>query len=308
MIAVVGSLNLDLVVRVARLPEEGETLLAHGYAEHAGGKGANQALAVARLGGRVAMVGRVGRDEAGRRLKDGLAAGGVDVAEVHEVDAPTGRALIEVDDAGRNRIVVVPGANHAWSEEDLPAEALAAADVLVAQLEVPSGLVAAAVRRAAARGARVVLNVAPAGPLAAGTLDATAVLVANQGEAGQLLGLAPAAVAADPEGAAARLTDLGPAAAVVTLGAAGAAFAGAAAAAQGGDAGRIHGTPLRAVDTTGAGDAFVGALAARLDEGAPLREAVRFACAAGAEAVTREGAQPSLPGREAVLRRLAASA
>jgi ribokinase len=307
-IAVVGSLNLDLVVRVARLPDEGETLLAHGYVEHAGGKGANQALAAARLGGRIAMVGRVGRDEAGRRLRDGLGGEGVDVSHVRAVDAPSGRALIEVADDGRNRIVVVPGANHAWSEEDLPEEPLATADVLVAQLEVPPALVAAAVRRAAAAGARVVLNAAPAAPLPAGTLAATAVLVANQGEAGQLLGVDGRAVAADAEDAAARLTALGAGAAVVTLGAAGAAFAEAATAATSGDGGRIHGTPLRAVDTTGAGDAFVGALAVRLAEGASLREAARFACAAGAEAVTREGAQPSLPRRAAVLRRLGATA
>src|SRR6056297_3544956 len=114
MIVVVGSLNLDLVVRVDRLPDAGETLAALGYAEHAGGKGANQAVAAARAGGHVAMVGRVGRDEAGRRLRAGLEADGIDVAELREVDAPTGRALIEVDGGGQNRVVVVGGAHAAW--------------------------------------------------------------------------------------------------------------------------------------------------------------------------------------------------
>ena len=298
MIAVVGSLNLDLVARVERLPEEGETLLAHGYAEHAGGKGANQALAAARLGARVAMVGRIGRDEAGGRLRNGLARAGVDVGEVREVDAPTGRALIEVDGAGRNRIVVVPGANHAWSADDLPHEVLAAADLLLVQLEVPSSVVAAAVRTAATHGARVVFNVAPAAPVAAEILADVSVLVVNQNEAAHLLGVSEGEVTRDPTSAADRLAALGPADVVVTLGAAGATHAGEA------GAGRIEGTPVDAVDTTGAGDAFLGALAASLDEGAVLHDAVRFACAAGAEAATREGAQPSLPDREAVLRRL----
>jgi ribokinase len=298
VIAVVGSLNLDLVARVERLPEEGETLLARGYAEHAGGKGANQALAAARLGARVAMVGRVGRDEAGARLRQGLARAGVDVGEVREVDAPTGRALIEVDDAGRNRIVVVPGANHAWSADGLPDGVLAAADLLLVQLEVPSGVVAAAVRRAAAHGARVVFNVAPAAPVAAEVLADVAVLVVNQSEAAHLLGAQEGEVTDDPTAAARRLAALGPADVVVTLGAAGAAHAGTA------GAGRVEGTPVHAVDTTGAGDAFLGALTASLDEGSALDDAVRFACAAGAEATTREGAQPSLPDREAVRRRL----
>lgn len=291
MIVVVGSLNLDLVASVARLPAPGETVLATSYAEHAGGKGANQAVAAARAGGRVAMVGRVGGDDAGTRLRDGLAAEGIDVSEVRAVDASTGRALIEVDDDGQNRIVVVPGANHAWGPDDLPHEALARADVAVLQREVPDAVVAEAVRRAAAAGARVVLNLAPAGEVAAASLRDVDVLVVNESEAAALLHETEAAVARAPGDAAQRLARRVRGDVVVTLGAEGATHAG-----RSGD-GRAPGVPVTAVDTTGAGDAFVGALAARLDEGAGLAEAVRFACAAGAEAATREGAQPSLPVR-----------
>lgn len=298
MIVVVGSLNLDLVVRVARMPEPGETLLASGYAEHAGGKGANQAVAAARAGGRVAMVGRIGRDDAGRRLRSGLEADGVDVREVRVTDAPTGRALIEVDDAGQNRIVVVPGANAAWGPTDLPPNLLERADVLVLQREVPADVGAVAVWTGAGGGATVILNLAPGGNVDDAVLADVDVLVVNESEAGQLLGEAAATVAAEPAGAAERAAARVGADVVVTLGPEGAVHAGRS------GSGRVAGFAVEAVDTTGAGDAFVGALAARLDDGAALAEAVRFACAAGAEAATREGAQPSLPTRAAVLERM----
>jgi ribokinase len=207
MIVVVGSLNLDLVATVTRLPAPGETVLARGYAEHAGGKGANQAVAAARAGGRVAMVGRVGRDDAGTRLRDGLAAEGIDVAEVRAVDAPTGRALIEVDDDGQNRIVVVAGANHAWGPDDLPRETLARAELLVLQREVPDAVVAEAVRQGSAAGARVVLNLAPAGEVAAASLREVDVLVVNASEAAALLQGHETAVAQGPDDAARRLAE-----------------------------------------------------------------------------------------------------
>jgi len=297
MIVVVGSLNLDLVVRVDRLPDAGETLLAEGYAEHAGGKGANQAVAAARAGGRVAMVGRVGRDEAGRRLRDGLAAEGIDVSEVREVDAPTGRALIEVDRAGRNRIVVVGGANLAWGPDELPADLLNRADVVLIQREVPGPVVAEAVRRSGAQ-SRVVLNLAPAGEIADEVLSRLDVLVVNESEAAWVTRSTVAEVTSDPLAAARLAVRRGPHDVVVTLGAAGAVSAG-----RSGEA-RAEGHVVEAVDTTAAGDAFVGAFAARLDEGGGMADALAFGCAAGAEAVLREGAQPSLPARTAIVARI----
>jgi ribokinase len=302
MIVVVGSLNLDLVARVERMPRPGETVLALGYAEHAGGKGANQAVAAARAGARVAMVGRVGQDDAGRRLRDGLAEDGIDVAEVRPVDAPTGRALIEVDEDGQNRIVVVPGANHAWRAPDLPREVLEEAELVILQREIPDRVVAGAIRRARAAGARVLLNLAPAGPVAPEVLADVDVLVVNESEAAELAGRSEDEVAVDPLATARALAQRVRDQVVVTLGAQGAVHAGRT------GEGRVAGVPVEAVDTTAAGDAFVGALAARLVEGAPIGEAVRFACAAGAEATTRAGAQPSLPTRAAIERRQRGSA
>ena len=306
MITVVGSLNLDLVVRVERMPEPGETLAATGYAEQPGGKGANQAVAAARAAGgsdgRVRMIGRVGRDDAGRGLRDGLAADRIDVGEVREADAPTGRAFIEVDAHGRNRIVIVAGANAAWGPDDLPDPLVAPGDTLLLQREVPDSVVAAAARAAATAGARVVLNLAPAGRVDPDVLAATDVLIVNESEAALTLDRPTTAVADDVDRAAHDLAERVGGDVVLTLGAQGAAFAGTS------GVGRVPGFAAETVDTTAAGDAFVGALAARLEEGADLPEAVRFACAAGAEAVTREGAQPSLPTRDAIEARLTRSA
>lgn len=297
MIVVVGSLNLDLVARVGQMPRPGETVLALGYAEHAGGKGANQAVAAVRAGARVAMIGRVGRDDAGERLRDGLEQEGVDVTEVRRVDAPTGRALIEVDDAGQNRIVVVPGANHAWRADDLPGHVLDGADLVILQREVPEEIVTAAIRQARQAGAQVLLNFAPAGPVEPDVLREVDVLVVNESEAAELAGLAEEDVASDPTAAARSLAQRVRGDVVVTLGAEGAIHAG-----RGGE-GQVPGFPVETVDTTAAGDAFVGAFAARLAEGAAVGEALLFGCAAGAEAATRAGAQPSLPTREAIERR-----
>jgi len=297
MIVVVGSLNLDQVARVERLPRPGETVLARGYAEHAGGKGANQAVAAARAGARVAMVGRVGDDDAGTRLRDGLERDGIDASQVRRADAPTGRALIEVDDAGQNRIVVVPGANHAWAAGDLPGSMLAGAELVVLQREVPDDVVAGAIRHARRAATRVLLNLAPAGPVAADVLADVDVLVVNESEAAELAGVSEPEVARDPLAAADALASRVRDQVVVTLGAEGAVYAGRA------GQGREAGFEVEAVDTTAAGDAFVGALAAALAEAAPIAAAVRFACAAGAEAATRAGAQPSLPTRAAIERR-----
>jgi ribokinase len=300
MIVVVGSLNLDLVVRVPRLPAEGETALAGSYAEHHGGKGANQAVAAARAGGDVTMVGRVGRDAAGPRLRSSLASEGVDVRHVTTSDEPTGRALIEVDDAGANRIVVVPGANGDWNGGDVPSDAITAAELLVLQREVPDEVVAAAVRHAHAAGVPVLLNAAPADGFDAGLLGSNDRLIVNAHEAASLLGGDPERPG-DPEVAAATLARRGPGDVVITLGADGALAAGRSGTV------RVAGFPVRPVDTTGAGDAFAAAFAVAWSERASLGAALRFACAAGAEATLQPGAQPSLPSRAAIEARLRGS-
>jgi ribokinase len=280
VIAVVGSINLDLVVGVERHPAPGETVIGDDRRELPGGKGANQAVAAARLGAAVALVGRVGADAQGARLRAGLAAEGVDVTHVREdPDAPTGVALIAVDAAGENTIVVSPGANARVGAGDVDAahDVLAGAAVVLLQHEVPEEAVAAAI---VAAGATVVLNPAPARAVAA-PVD---VLVPNRGELAALAGRA-----GDPVALARSLA--GARAVVVTLGAQGAVVV------EGDRAEHVAAPHVRAVDTTGAGDAFCGALAQALDDGATLVEAARWAVRAAAASVTRAGAQGGLPRR-----------
>jgi ribokinase len=286
-VAVVGSINLDLVVAVQRHPAPGETVIGGDRRELPGGKGANQAVAAARLGARVSMVGRVGADEAGRRLRANLEAEGVDAAHVREHgQAPTGVALIAVDAEGENTIVVSPGANARVGERDVAGarEVLAAAKVTLVQHEVPPEAVRAAI---AAAGGTVVLNPAPARALD-GAVD---VLAPNRGELEALAGRG-----GDPEALARGLQ--GARAVVVTLGADGALVV------EGDRAERVAAPAVRAVDTTGAGDAFCGALAQALAEGAALVEAARWAVRAAAVSVTREGAQGGLPRRGEVEQRI----
>jgi ribokinase len=278
VIALVGSINLDLVVEVERHPAPGETVIGSDRRELPGGKGANQAVAAARLGAEVAFVGRVGADDAGRRLRDGLAAEGVDVAHVRvDPQAPTGMALIAVDRAGENTIVVSSGANARVSAADVDAarDALSGAAVTLVQHEVPEAAVAAAL---AAGGGTVVLNPAPARPLVA-DVD---VLVPNRGELEALAGRSgdPVELARGLDAARAVVVTLGSEGAVVIEGE------------------RVERVPARrvdVVDTTGAGDAFCGALAQALDGGAELVEAARFATRAAAASVTHPGAQAGLP-------------
>jgi ribokinase len=298
-IVVLGSLNVDLVAAVPALPRPGETALGDRLLTFTGGKGANQAVAAARLGGRVAMVGRVGADAGGDALVRQLERDGVDVAGVSRDDRePTGAALIMVDAVGENLIAVARGANGRVGAEEV-ARAVRAGDrgsVLVLQLEVPREAVTLAVEQARRAGRRVLLNAAPAAPLAPGLLAGLEALVVNESEAAALLGH-PVADAAAGLAAARRLHEAGVRLAVVTLGAAGAALCDA-------DGRRLaEPFPVTAVDTTAAGDAFVGALAVGLASGRPAREAVRLANAAGAAAATRAGAQDSLP-RPADLERL----
>jgi ribokinase len=283
VIAVVGSINLDVVVEVARHPAPGETVIGGDRRELPGGKGANQAVAAARLGATVALVGRVGADDAGRRLRDGLAGEGVDVEHVLvDPEAPTGMALIAVDGAGENTIVVSPGANARVGAPDVEAarDVLASAAVTLVQHEVPEDAVAAAI---AAAGGTVVLNPAPARRIVA----AVDVLVPNLGELEALAGRAgdPVELARGLEAARA---------VVVTLGAEGAVVV------DGDHAERVAAPRVEAVDTTGAGDAFCGALAQALDSGADLVEAARWAARAAAASVTRLGAQGGMPHREDV--------
>jgi ribokinase len=283
VIAVVGSINLDVVVEVDRHPAPGETVVGGDRQELPGGKGANQAVAAARLGAPVALVGRVGTDDAGRRLRDGLAGEGVDVTHVGEdPEAPTGMALIAVDARGENTIVVSPGANARVGVDDVQGAGgiLSGAAVTLVQHEVPGQAVAAAI---AAAGGTVVLNPAPARALAA-SVD---VLVPNRGELEALAGRA-----GDPVDLARGLQ--GARAVVVTLGADGAVVV------AGERAERIEAPRIKAVDTTGAGDAFCGALVQALGDGATLVEAARWAVRAAAVSVTRLGAQGGMPRREEV--------
>ncbi|MEU1630012.1 ribokinase [Streptomyces sp. NPDC020096] len=289
---VVGSANADLVVAVDRRPAAGETVLGSDLATHPGGKGANQAVAAARLGATTGLLARVGDDPHGRLLLDTQRASGVDTSAVLVGGAPTGVALITVDPSGDNSIVVSPGANARLTPDDVRAagELLAAARVVSLQLEIPLDTVAEAVATAKRAGTKVVLNPSPPAPLPADTLAACDLLVVNEHEARFLLRDDPAAAEGTPEAWAKALLARGPGSVVVTLGA-----AGALAAHGDGTGVRIPSPRVRAVDTTGAGDAFTGALAWRLGAGDELAEAVRFAVKVGAAAVTRPGAQESYP-------------
>lgn len=289
-LVVVGSANADLVVAVERRPGAGETVLGSDLAVHPGGKGANQAVAAARLGARTALLARVGDDAHGRLLLRAQRAAGVDTAGVLVGGAPTGVALITVDPSGDNSIVVAPGANARLTAADVRAARglLAAARVVSVQLEIPRETVVE-VARAVRPGTLLVLNASPPAALPAEVLAACAVLVVNEHEARTLLAGDPAAGATAPGEWARALLARGPAAVVVTLGAAGALVA------DGRGVVTVPSSRVPAVDTTGAGDAFTGALCLRLAAGAGLEEAARFAVRVAAVAVTRRGAQESYP-------------
>ena len=286
-IVVVGSLNMDLVVRSPRHPQPGETLLGSEFHTFPGGKGANQAVAAARLGGQVKMIGRVGADAFGSSLIQTLAQDGVDTSQVRQLGGATGVALITVDDAGQNTIVVVPGANGELSPLDLSSaeSTFEGASVVVMQLEVPLLTVTCAVDLAHRHGARVVLNPAPAQPLGTTLLKQVDVLIPNQPEAALLTGVAFASDAAK------RLLASGVRSVIVTLGEDGVLIA------EGKTETHLTAHRVTVVDTTAAGDAFVGAFAVALSEGRSTSDAAAWGNAAGALAVTRAGAQPSLPTR-----------
>ena len=297
-VTVLGSLNMDISVTVPRLPEPGATVLGSAARFTPGGKGANQAVAAARLGAGVCMVGCVGDDDFGRRLLAALREEGVDHDGVRvTAGAPTGLAMISVDPAGENIITVAPGANHEVGAAEVAAAADGPADVLVICAEIPVPAIKAALTKTVltktvlAKAGRCILNLAPAPP----EPDAAAIvaagvdwLVVNETEAGAVLGRPVRGLAEAAEAAAALLT-AGARHAVVTAGAHGAALAGPD------GTGTVSAFRVDAVDTVGAGDTFVGALAVALAAGIPAAEAVRAASAAAATAATRPGAQAGMP-------------
>ncbi|MEU2423217.1 ribokinase [Streptomyces sp. NPDC007851] len=285
---VVGSANADLVIEVERRPAAGETVLGGDLATHPGGKGANQAVAAARLGARTALLARVGDDAHGRLLLDAQRAAGADTAGVLVGGAPTGVALITVDPSGDNSIVVSPGANGRLAPADVRAATglLRRSRVVSAQLEIPLETVVEVVRNLAP-GSRFVLNPSPPLPLPAEVLAACDPLIVNEHEAKVILGEAVAD--GEPADWARLLLAKGPRSVVVTLGADGALVA------DGEQVTAVPSVRVAAVDTTGAGDAFTAALAVRLGAGASLPEAAAYAARVGAAAVTRRGAQESYP-------------
>ena len=295
-VLVVGSSNTDMVLRVPRIPGSGETVLGSAFAMAAGGKGANQAVAAARAGGRVTFVARVGDDVFGGRTLASLQADGIDTRFVFPTaGAPSGIALINVDDKGENSISVASGANALLSAADVEAAgpAFVSADILLVQLESPLETVEAAVARSTEAGVPVILDPAPARPLGDDLLCRIAVLTPNEREAEFLTGVAVGDESGARE-AALRLRARGVAAAVITLGERGAW------ASSPDFEGLVSAFEADPVDTTAAGDVFNGALAVALAEREPMREALRFASAAAALSVTRPGAQPSAPGRREI--------
>jgi len=295
-IVVVGSSNTDLIVKAERIPAAGETVLGTSLAQAAGGKGANQAVAAARLGADVTLVARIGRDVFGDAALAGFAREGIRTDFVVQDDtAPSGVALIVVDARGENAIAVAQGANARLSEGDVrrASERIVEADAVLLQLEVPLETVEFAAKLASDGRAHVILNPAPARPLRRELLARLTVLTPNRTESEALTGM-PVTDAETANRAARALCHMGAPSVVVTLGAAGAVFAGEM------GVGHVPGVPVDAVDSTAAGDAFSAALAVALAKGEPLASAVRFASLAGALTVTRAGAQPSLPSIEEV--------
>lgn len=294
MIIAFGSLNMDLLIPVPTLPEPGETVLTPSYTTAPGGKGANQAVAAARAGGDVTMVGCVGRDAYGDDLLEIVSAEGVDSRFIEAVDGPSGLAVVAVADDGENQIIACYGANGAVSEAAISDDLLNACARVLLTMEVPLKEVFTLAARAREAGKQVILNAAPAGPIMPETLD---ILIANQVEAMQIadhLGL----TASEPLEVARQLAASQGLTTIVTLGSDGAV----AITPDGGW--RIGAPAITPRDTTGAGDAFCGVLAAALDRGADLPEALHRASVAGALTCLEPGAMPALPRSEAIDARL----
>ena len=290
---VVGSLNVDLVVGLERMPSPGETVMGSTLERHPGGKGLNQAVACARLGATVLMVGAVGSDDAGDWLRSIAESEGIDVANVSTVDGPSGTALIEVDSSGQNRIVVVPGANDQVTPVQVrEAIAQAAAEhdrlIVLAQGEIPLAAISAAMEAGRDHGATTILNPAPARDYPDALVGLVDVLVPNEHEAASLSGIN----SDDDAGAldsARSLLARGCRVVVMTRGAQGSLWVSSDA------TGAVSAFPVDAIDTVAAGDAFCGGLVSALAQGFELTDALQRASAAGSLATTRVGAVPSLP-------------
>jgi ribokinase len=294
-IVVVGSLNMDIVAVASRLPIAGETLIGSRYLNVPGGKGANQAYAASKLGGDVAMLGRVGTDDHGRKMRANLQAVGCDVENLKAVEGNSGVAVIFVAESGENSIVVVPGANHRYLRSDFQADvrSLAGAHFVLLQLEIPMETVVAAAQAAKSSGARVILDPAPAPEsLPLELLRNVDILTPNETEAVQLVGASVRHVSRNEARDIARLLqNSGPKTVIIKLGAQGCLLADS-------DVVTVIPAPVvDAVDATAAGDVFNAALAVACLEGATLIEACRFAVHAAALSVTRFGAQQSVPSR-----------
>jgi len=292
-VCVIGSLNLDIICRVADLPKPGETVAGHSVQQLAGGKGANQAAASARAGAATVMVGAVGQDDAGRAMLDALDGVGVDTAYVVQLpDATTGQAFVWVSAAGENSIVVALGANMTLAPKHVTAASLEGHAVYLAQLECPVATVEAAFSLPATRRGIRILNAAPAEIEGRRLFPLTDILIVNETELAKFAGLPTVPELADDIAANARtLITRDGQTVIVTLGKDGAM------AVQADEHFSVPGRPAKVVDTTGAGDCFCGVLAARLSEGAPLREAMTWANAAAALSTQRSGAVPAMPSR-----------
>ncbi len=293
MVLVLGSINMDLIFALPRLPAEGETVLTPSFSEAMGGKGANQALAAARDGAATRFIGSIGADDFGTRARATLAADGVDVSGLATASAATGIASIFVDAQGRNKIAVASGANGRVLPSALPASLLSPRETLVLQMEIPVATIEAAIERASRAGARIILNLAPAMPISERALRAVSILVVNEHEAATLCGHLSIAASSHEDRTHALARRLGTTV-IATLGAEG-ALAVADDATH-----RVPALAVDAVDTTGAGDCFVGVLAAALERGLALPHAMARAAVAASLACTVMGAAPSFPRREQI--------
>jgi ribokinase len=292
-IVVVGSTNTDMVIKAARLPQPGETIMGGKFFMFPGGKGANQAVAAARLGGQVTLVANTGNDVFGKQSVSGFKQEGIDTTYIgRDSENPSGVALIGIDAKGENSILVAPGANMALSEADVDkaAEAIRAADVVLTQLEMPLPTVLHVAKRCAEWGRRLIINPAPAHPLTEAYYEGLFAITPNETETELLTG-----IRVTDEASARRAADVllsrGVQHAIITMGARGAYLHNATQSVL------IPAPTVEAVDTTAAGDVFNGALAVGIADGLPIEQAISVACRAAAIAVTRMGAQASAPYR-----------